>query len=81
MNNQVFNKINTMAFKKSFSKSEKMFTIKNNILDSLRVPVRQILYLSFGRLRGLSSRVKVTQDFFNLILVLKKNHGSDFTIK
>jgi len=69
------------AFKNSYSKSEKMFSIKDNLFDSLSIPIRQIIYLSFGRMRDLSSRFKVTQDFFKLILKINKNHGPDFTIK
>lgn len=75
------NKINLLAFKSKFQKTIKTFTIRDNLPDSLSVPLRQIMHLSFGRIRDLSSRAKVTKDFLMLILKLNKNHGADFTIK
>lgn len=75
------NQLNILAFKQKFQKSVKVFTIKDNIFDTLSIPLRQITYLSFGRISNLVNRVKVTSDFINLMLKIKKNHGDDFTIK
>nr|UYL94482.1 MAG: RNA-dependent RNA polymerase [Leptosphaeria biglobosa mitovirus 5] len=75
------NNLNILAFKQKFQKSVKVFTIKDNIFDTLSIPLRQITYLSFGRISNLVNRVKVTSDFINLMLKIKKNHGDDFTIK
>lgn len=58
-----------------------MFPIHKSIVKSLAVPLRQILYLSMGRIRHLTNRTKVTLSFLELVLALKKNHGSNFTIK
>nr|UPW42220.1 MAG: putative RNA dependent RNA polymerase [Inner Mongolia grassland mitovirus 8] len=75
------NKLNILAIKSKFQRSVKMFTIKDSIFDSLSVPLRQIMHLSFGRIRDLSSRARVTKNFLSLVLKLHKNHGTDFTIK
>nr|QTW92172.1 RNA-dependent RNA polymerase [Colletotrichum higginsianum mitovirus 1] len=80
-NNIKFKKLNLVSFKDRVIKSIKTFTIGNHIPDSLSVPLRQIMYLSFGRIRDLTTRATVTANFLKLILKLNKNHGSDFTIK
>jgi len=76
-----FKKLNLVSFKDRVIKTVKTFTIGNHISDSLSVPLRQIMYLSFGRLRDLTTRATVTRNFLKLVLKLNKNHGADFTIK
>lgn len=77
----LINKISIKAFQSRIQKSIKTFTIQESILDSLSVPLRQIHHLAFGRIRDLASRATVTKNFLMLVLKIKKNHGSDFTIK
>jgi hypothetical protein len=81
MKNLNFNKIKLSAFQSRFQKTIKTFTIRESISDSLSVPLKQILHLSFGRIGDLASRAKVTKNFLALVLKLNKNHGADFTIK
>lgn len=59
----------------------KMFTIRPDLAELLEVPFKQILYLSFGRLRGLANRSRIFADFIRHICVMKSNHGADYTIK
>lgn len=42
---------------------------------------KKILSLSMGRINGLRNRLVITRKFIDLLLELKKNHGTDFTIK
>lgn len=67
--------------KSSIVKTKKMFSIRDSISNSLSIPLRQIQYLSFGKIRGLANRALMTRDFMTFVLKMKKNHGSDFTIK
>jgi hypothetical protein len=60
---------------------EKMFTIQPDLVDLLEIPLKQIIYLSFGRLRGLSSRFTLAKNFINHLVWMKDHHGADFTIK
>jgi hypothetical protein len=60
---------------------EKMFTIQPDLVDLLELPLKQIIYLSFGRLRGLSSRFTLAKNFINHLIWMKDHHGADFTIK
>lgn len=59
----------------------KMFTIRPDLAELLEIPFKQILYLSFGRLRGLANRSRIFADFIRHICVMKSNHGADYTIK
>ncbi|CEZ26298.1 RNA dependent RNA polymerase [Botrytis cinerea mitovirus 3] len=67
--------------KSSIVKTKKMFSIRDSISNSLSIPLRQIQYLSFGKIRGLANRALITRDFMTFVLKMKKNHGADFTIK
>nr|URY18743.1 RNA-dependent RNA polymerase [Erysiphe necator associated mitovirus 35] len=58
-----------------------MFSIRDSISNSLSIPLRQIQYLSFGKIRGLANRALITKNFMTFVLKMKKNHGADFTIK
>lgn len=60
---------------------DKMFTIQPDLVDHLKIPLKQIIYLSFGRLRGLSSRFTQANDFINHLVWMKEHHGADYTIK
>lgn len=83
--NKNYNKINfknlNSLLKSNIVKTKKMFSIRDSISNSLQIPLRQILYLSFGKIRGLANRALVTKNFMIFVLKMKKNHGSDFTIK
>lgn len=67
--------------KSTIVKTKKMFSIRDSISNSLSIPLRQIQYLSFGKIRGLANRALITRDFMTFVLKMKKNHGADFTIK
>lgn len=67
--------------KSSIVKTKKMFSIRDSISNSLSIPLRQIQYLSFGKIRGLANRALITKNFMTFVLKMKKNHGADFTIK
>nr|UPW42089.1 MAG: putative RNA dependent RNA polymerase [Hainan mangrove mitovirus 5] len=59
----------------------KMFTIRESLLDSLSPQINQLVWLSFGRVRGLVKRFSQVKVFFNLLIKIKKNHGTTFTVK
>nr|UNI72652.1 MAG: RNA-dependent RNA polymerase [Botrytis cinerea mitovirus 3] len=67
--------------KSKIVKTKKMFSIRDSISNSLSIPLRQIQYLSFGKIRGLANRALITKNFMTFVLKMKKNHGADFTIK
>lgn len=79
-NKKNFKNLNSLL-KSNIVKTKKMFSIRDSISNSLQIPLRQILYLSFGKIRGLANRALVTKNFMIFVLKMKKNHGSDFTIK
>jgi len=60
---------------------DKMFTIQPDLVDHLEVPLKQIIYLSFGKIRGLSSRFTLAKKFILYLVWMKEHHGADFTIK
>jgi len=47
----------------------------------LSIPFKKIIKLSFDRASGLANRVRILQQVLMAILQMKKNHGSDFTVK
>jgi hypothetical protein len=79
--------INYKNINKRLSKSnrievlEKLFTIQPDLVDHLEIPLKQIIYLSFGKIRGLSSRFTMAKKFILHLVWMKEHHGADFTIK
>jgi len=63
---------------KMFAISPRLLSLRGSQISS---PLLKILSLSMGRISGLRNRVIVVQRFFSLVLSMKKQHGSDFTIK
>lgn len=62
-----------------------MFPISLSVLglkkSRLSVAWKKVLILSTGKISGLRNRLVITQQFIDLLLRTKKNHGADFTIK
>ena len=62
-----------------------MFPISLSVLglkkSRLSVAWKKVLILSTGKISGLRNRLVITQQFIDLLVRLKKNHGADFTIK
>jgi len=84
MKNIKFRKLNLINFqgvKEKIRIRSKMFAIDKKLVNRLSIPLRQIVYLSFGRIRGLSTKAKVCTNFLTFVLKMKKNHGTLYTIK
>lgn len=63
----------------------KVFPVSMTVLglskSRFSIAWKKIISLSMQRINGLRNRLVIAQRFIDLLLRLKKNHGTDFTIK
>jgi hypothetical protein len=74
-------KINFQGVRSKVQLRAKMFAIDNKLVNRLAIPLRQIVYLSFGRVRGLSAKAKVCKEFLAFVINMRRHHGTEYTIK